>query len=703
MTQDSTQPCFGLTPGHLQNFSRQMTDMADRQRAWRSIDILPVPAASSRWAAVAAMDAEDVVVELMEQICDRGATAVEHLWPVLPSHALIESRLRQMMPDKVHVLRRMLRDGPWPGQGAKVMAPLSLPPLPSRHAQTAPTALSLSMLSDAQSPAADTAAATISSASQGNSSRMPSPSSAALPALEREEVKRRSPSTRLTTAHVMQIPTISRVAPARPCATQQAELEPVKAPKHVSWESSHESSASPSASDQSLSVQSASVGTSSSSTNDSQTLSDINAKIAVLSKWGQPLPASPQLLEPHQAASSSRQTKRSSSWPRLKRHAVPEAEQLSVSVSHADSAPREEPLAHAAEHPRSLGMPLTEAHAAAVQAPGQGQPPQQRPPGVKSMPALHSTSMVNSAVLHPMASQTPSPQPQHQPQRAGLPTQESLQKLQLPLLLQGLPPPALSSPVPPQAVPQSLSQQSQGAPPQAAPHTPQPRFPLQMWPHVKKYALPQSLTASPASTQPDPKRVQQKVSGVQKPNTSGQAQQQARTLHSARFAGSAASPSTPSSALPAPVMRSTTAPASSFNQMLTDLPAAGQLPANASMQPQTPLLARTHRHVRSQEAISSRTGGAEAHETRIRAGHTARTRICAGTDAPDWSLQQGANSRHSQLGDSPMWQTPQLPYKWSGQGTCQQGFVSESDHDQMPDLSTPHICCSELDFVHHDV
>ena len=148
MTHDPAQPCFAPSSAHLAHFSRQMTDMSERLKAYPSMDLLAIPPPSPRWSEVAAKTPEEVVHQLMEQICNRGATAVDHLWPVLPSHALVEAKLRQMLPDRIHVLRRMHRDGPWPGHGTKVMADLKLPPLPSR--QTHPSTI----LSQQNHPAA---------------------------------------------------------------------------------------------------------------------------------------------------------------------------------------------------------------------------------------------------------------------------------------------------------------------------------------------------------------------------------------------------------------------------------------------------------------------------------------------------------------------------------------------------------------------
>lgn len=236
MTHDPAQPCFAVQSAHLAQFSRQMTDMAARQRVSSSMDVLALPPPSSRWSEVAARTPEEVVHHLMEQICDRGATAVDHLWPVLPSHALIEARLRQLLPNRVHVLRRMLRDGPWPGHGAKVMAPLDLPPLPARQA--------------------------FPRTAQGTTA------SEALTAFAQSQ------AVRFTTA-----PIIKPASPARGSLSVPAAVGRIKTPRKLSWDAD--------------SGQSASSSVASSTPAESPAVSDIDVKIAVLTKWGQQLPQLP--------------------------------------------------------------------------------------------------------------------------------------------------------------------------------------------------------------------------------------------------------------------------------------------------------------------------------------------------------------------------------------------------------------------------
>ncbi|KAL0030855.1 hypothetical protein WJX77_009908 [Trebouxia sp. C0004] len=283
MTHDPAQPCFAPSPAHLAHFSRQMTDMADRLRAYPSMDVLAIPSPSPRWSEVAAKMPEEVVHQLMEQVCNRGATAVDHLWPILPSHALVEAKLRQMLPERIHVLRRMLRDGPWPGHGAKVMAALELPPLPTCH--THPS----TVLSRQNHPAA------VVPVQDGTVEHAPCPANS--PA-QQQMVSRKNPSS-LQTASSRQnasatlalcLPQAESViaAPSTDSATQ-ASLDPsapaavrqIKITRKASsiWETD--------------SNQSASSSVASSILHDSPALSDIDVKMAVLAKWGQPLPQLP--------------------------------------------------------------------------------------------------------------------------------------------------------------------------------------------------------------------------------------------------------------------------------------------------------------------------------------------------------------------------------------------------------------------------
>ena len=733
ITPNTTQPYFALTQAHLQAFSRHMTSVADQFGASRSMDLLPVPAASPRWSAVAAMTAEDVVHQLMGQICERGCHAVQHLWPMIPSHKLLEARLREMMPGKVHVLRRMLRDGPWPGEDAKVMAPLSLPPLPSRQTQSSPVCLdtrvqdlavasSSGMTAPADklrkapsstpsrhgnaSPATplsrhgDTSSATPRSSDGDLSPATPlsrhDDVSPATPLSYHERAVSHSHTTSHSMLHVTHPPTISSAAPARTSPFQQTDVEPILAPntsRHVSWDaSSDQSSSAQSASGQSSFSQSTSRSMGSSSAADSQTLSDIEAKIAVLTKWGQPLPPSAELLMPE---SSSRHARRPTPWPRLKKHEIPQSQQLSVSISQADSAPRQQLVT---EFPVDVSSTTTRsgrtaAAQAAIQAVLQQKAAQE--PKMPSQNALKSTRAASLAQSSPQTPPQYSPTSVPHPQKAPLLSQGKMQPASVstpdspsltqsspcspqssPSLTQSSPALAHGSPQLPHQASQQRSQESQGL--YQAGSNPQAQSHLQMWPFVRKYAVPQPLkAAAPGAAPPPPPSPMagSHTKPAQPSSKDSQVQRQSLAHSSDRQPGPAfldsfsmASPDGDASQ----VLRSSTAPASSLSQMLTDLPADSQRPVDSSIQPQTPLTSHTHRRVYSHDACQQQQTEVTAQpEAYIKAGNVAENHT------PEWIAQQGSSRDGDALVDGHMWRTPQLPAEWSGQGSSR----------------TNHICC----------
>ncbi|KAL0051564.1 hypothetical protein WJX82_009947 [Trebouxia sp. C0006] len=54
MTHDPAQPCFAPSSAHLAHFSRQMTDMSERLKAYPSMDLLAIPPPSPRWSEASA-------------------------------------------------------------------------------------------------------------------------------------------------------------------------------------------------------------------------------------------------------------------------------------------------------------------------------------------------------------------------------------------------------------------------------------------------------------------------------------------------------------------------------------------------------------------------------------------------------------------------------------------------------------------------
>lgn len=695
MTNDASQPCFALSPSHLQAFSRHMTDVADQFGASHSMDLLPAPAASSRWAVITAMAPEDVLNELMAQICERGATAVDHLLPAMPRLMLVEARLRQMIPHKVHVLRRMLRDGPWPGESAKVMAPISLPPLPSRRIRQLPdTALAAPSSSTMTAPAhrlneaphatfsrhydpslaktfrrhADTSIAQPFSR-QGH----PSPPT---PLPRHDHAVLRPHSTSHTALRVTHSPTISINAPARKSPAQQSDVELILAGKtlqHVSVgaSSGQSSSAHPPTPDSACS----------SSSVDSATLSEIEARIAVLTKWGQLVP--PALHLPQ--ASSHHASK---SMPCLNRQDLRPPEQLSSSsVSHADSAAAHqlttgirtkvstvmgpETVSAAKDAAASALKQQAAAETERLQRASTGTP---TPPSTSQTPLQQSSKQTQPSDLSPQRAPAPSQGQRHQLQAASaaafgspfLPQssrpQSSLPRSSPPLAQSSLYLPQ-DSPQLPHQVPRQGSQDSQEL--SQAGLGPKAQCPLQMWPYVHKYAVPpppkagstiDPKTGSPAPPQGVP------VTQLRQSSTKVNQQQRLNITQSSDRHSGMAEPSSRASPnwSPSPVLMSGTAATPVLCQTLTDLPMSeSQQPVDSPTQPQTPLASPSHRRMYSQDASQQQAdvAGPEGH-------------IMAGTvgDTPEWIAHQGSRPQQGMAGKGSVWQTPQLPSTWSGQG-----------------------------------
>ena len=467
MTHDPAQPCFAPSLAHLAHFSRQMTDMADQLRAHPSMDVLAIPPPGPRWSEVAAKTPEEVVHQLMEQICNRGATAVDHLWPVLPSHALIEAKLRQMLPDRIHVLRRMLRDGPWPGHGAKVMAALEFPPLPSRqtHPSTVP---SLQNHPAAVLPVQDGTVGHLpcsvnSPSQQQHMVSRQNPSSSQM-ASSRQNTPATLASPPLPTESVVAAPSIDSAAQARLGPSAPAAVRQIKTTRKVSWETD--------------SSQSASSSMASCNLSDIPALSDIDVKIAVLAKWGQPLPQLPAQAvgesSSRKAVDASRKVTLRPLLKKNKRQAVPQGVLpqglTGVTTQSSSSAMSASPTASAA--------------ASTIQASDSMHNPA---PLDKLSSTLVQASAAASAVVP--ASYDPAQSPA------------------VPQLIPSLP---LQSPPAPQPVPMPANQMP------ARPQKPRPshasfqvrlpaQSPLQMWPHVRKFNVSEPLKATPL---PIPKKPQ---------------------------------------------------------------------------------------------------------------------------------------------------------------------------------------------------
>ncbi len=469
MTHDPAQPCFTPSSAHLAHFSRQMTDMADRLKACPSMDVLAIPPPSSRWSEVAAKTPEEIVHHLMEQICNRGATAVDHLWPVLPSHALLEAQLRQMLPDRVHVLRRMLRDGPWPGHGAKVMAALELPPLPSR--QTLPS----TVLSRQNHPAA---VVPVQDGSVGHASfpvhspfqqqmvsrQIHSPSQIAS---SRQNAPAALTSSLPPTESVVAAPSIDSAAQARAGPSAPSAVRQIKTSRKVSWETD--------------SSQSASSSVASCNLNDSPALSDIDVKIAVLTKWGQPLP---QLPAQAVGESSSRKapgaSRKVTLRPLLKKNKQQGAPQgmpqgltgapLQSSSSAMSASPRSDLLTAAAP---------AAAPASTIQA-------------SDSMHSQAPLDKLSSTLVQASAAATAAVPASHDP-------------AQTPAVPQPIPSLPLQPPPAPQPVPMSANQipatlQEPGPNDPSSQVRLPAQSPLQMWPHVRKFNILEPLKATPLPT-----------------------------------------------------------------------------------------------------------------------------------------------------------------------------------------------------------
>ena len=661
---------------------------------------------------------------LMEQVCERGATAVDHLWPILPSLTLVEERLRQLIPSKIHVLRRMLRDGPWPGEGAKHKAPLKLPPLPSHRTKSGSAVLPTDLA--VASPRAVTAPTfRLQKAPHLTSSRHDSIGPAACPSHHddtslAQTVSRHddiSPATPLSrhddispatppschehavlqphspsraVVHVTHSPTISSTAPARTSPSQQTDTQPVQAPstpRHVSSDASSDQSSSSQSTPASVSrhsspSQSVSYSTGSSGTVDSQTLSDIETKIAVLTKWGQPLPPSLHLPQ-----SASRHANRPN---RLRKQHVRQAEQLSINMSHADSAPHQQPAmdtpaeAHplirpecapvaqaAAQAPVGTEMPLHSVltHTKSAQTSPQT-PPQQSPKSKVSPSRAPMLSQGLTRQLQPASMSAGSPS---STQSSPSSTQSSSSLAQSsPSLAQSSPSLPESLPQPPHQAPRQGFQEPQGLR-EGGPCL-KAQSPLHMWPHVRKYAVPQPLTTpstvNPKIANPPPSQSSMGVSSrkrLQPFNKVSQLQHQSPVQSSDRHSGMTDSSRMASPDWhPSPVLRSATAPATVLTQTLTNLPADSQHPVGSCIQPQTPLLSPSHRRMYSQDVCQLQhtdvTVQPEVHTTapNVHNHHT-----------PEWITHDGSSTQQGKAEssvDGSIWQTPQLPSTWSGQG-----------------------------------
>ena len=471
MTHDPAQPCFAPSSAHLAHFSRQMTDMSERLKAYPSLDLLAIPPPSPRWSEVAAKTPEEVVHQLMEQICNRGATAVDHLWPVLPSHALLEAKLRQMLPDRIHVLRRMLRDGPWPGHGVKVMAALQLPPLPSH--QTHPsTVLSLQNQPAAVLPVQDGSVGhahfPVNSPSQQQMvpRQNPSPS---LIASSHQNTPATLASSLPQTASIIAAPSTNSATQARVGPSAPAAVKQIKTSRKVSWETD--------------SSQSASISVASCNLNDSPGLSDIDVKIAVLTKWGQPLPQLPaQAVGESPSRKAPGASRKVTLRPLLKKNKQQAAPQgvpqgltgapLQSSSSAMSASPRDDLLAAA---PAAAAAPTRQAS-----------------------DSMHSQAPLDklSSTLIQASAPTAAAPGSHKPAQS--PTVPQL-ILSLPLQSPSAPQPV---PMPANQIPATLQE----------PGPSEPSFqvrlpvqsPLQMWPHVRKFNISESLKATPLPTLKDP-------------------------------------------------------------------------------------------------------------------------------------------------------------------------------------------------------
>lgn len=467
MTHDPAQPCFAPSSAHLAHFSRQMTDMADRLRTYPSMDVLAIPPPSPRWSQVAARMPEEVVHQLMEQICNRGATAVDHLWPVLPSHALIEAKLRQMLPDRIHVLRRMLRDGPWPGHGAKVMAALELPPLPSR--QTHPsTVLSLqnhpAAVLPVQGGTAGHASCSVNSPTQQQVVSCQNPPSSQI-ASPHQNAPATLASSLPPTESAIAVPSTDSAAQARVGPSAPAALRHIKTTRKVPCETD--------------SKQSASSCVASCNLNDSPALPDIDVKIAVLTKWGQLLP---QL--PAQAVSKSSSRKASGASRKIMLRPL-------LKKNKHQAAPH--------ETPQGLTGAITQSSSSAMSASPRGDLLAAAAAATAST-IQASDSMHNQAPLDRLSSTVT---------QASAAATDAVPASYDPAQSPAVPSPLPQSPPAPQPGPMPQSQIP------ATPQKPRPcelacqdrlpaQSPLQMWPHVRKFNVPETLKVTPLPTPKKP-------------------------------------------------------------------------------------------------------------------------------------------------------------------------------------------------------
>ena len=702
MTHDLAQPCFALTSAHLQNFSRQMTELAERAGESCSLGVLSVPSASPRWSQVAAMSPQDVVHELMEQICDRGATAVDHLWPVLPSLTLIESRLRQMLPDRVHVLRRMLRDGPWPGQGAQIMAPLSLPPLPSCQADPSTT------LSRQNATASTTAIydgiarngchQTPLAPQQLLSPTSDSPSQATSSRQNGFVTDSCTPSRHADADLFITVPTVDKATPARLGLASQGEVRHIRTPRRASWGTDSDHSAG------------------SSKVTDRPLVSDIDAKIAVLSKWGQPLPQLPTKtvheLPLHKVPQAP---KKRPSWPLLnKTVTIPQKQSSKLSLAHpADhsSASSDTLRLESGGCSSSSGKSLRDSQSkpagyirlSPVNSQGSAHcdinscssllignrspspPYSQRPcaletkspasphtwsPSVPQSKLSDSSQPIAMAQSHCTAApQTLSP---FAPQTQSPSASETQSSAAAQACFSSVPQAQFRS-APQKPVPQSkpTDAEQMPKPPQPSQGQSHPQSHLQMWPFVRKYRVPEPLKAPHSPKQ-----------GVFS-NTPGLMAQGCNTAPSGHDQSPAASPvaslatdqspaASPHAQAPrqpsqrlspavisSPVFRSATAPASILSQVALESPLHSQHQVDNLAQPQTPPQSHALRQVQSQGSDCKLLAEPAADHLRIKAGNFA---------ASKWIVEQDVGTISGPDSKLDIWHTPHVPSKWCAQG-----------------------------------
>ena len=715
MTHDLAQPCFALTSAHLQDFSRQMTELAERAGESCSLGVLSVPYASPRWSQVAAMSPQDVVHELMEQICDRGATAVDHLWPVLPSLTLIESRLRQMLPDRVHVLRRMLRDGPWPGQGAQVTAPLNFPPLPSCQADPSTT------LSRQNATAATTAiydgiarngchqaplapqqllSPTSDSPSQATSSRQ-----------NGFVTDSCTPSRHADADLVITVPTVDKATPVRLGLASQGEVRHIRTPRRDSWGTDSDHSAG------------------SSKTTDRPLVSDIDAKIAVLSNWGQPLPQLPtKTIHESSLHKVPQAPKKRPSWPLLnKTVTIPQKQSSKLSLAHpADhsSASSDTLCLESGDCSSSSGKRIRDcqlkpagyirlnpvnsqgsAHcdidscsSLLVGNRSPSSPYSQRPCAVETKspatphtwsPSVPQSKFSDSPQPISMAQSHCTAAPQTLSLSAPQTQSPSASEAQSPAAAQACfssVPQAQFHSAPQKPVPQSKSTDAEQMPKPPQGQS-QPQSQLQMWPLVRKYRVPEPLKGPHSPKQgvfsSAPGRIAQgcntapsrhdqspaaspvaSLATDQSQAASSHAQKQQPAVSRSTISVSAQAPRQPSQRLsPAvissPVFRSATAPASILPQVASESPLQSQHQVDNLAQPQTPPQSHALRQVQSHGPNCKLLAEPAADHLRIKAGNFA---------ASKWIMEQDVGTISGSDSKLDVWQTPHVPSKWCAQG-----------------------------------